>query len=263
MSGRRWKFQALVIMGILLLAACSGQPSTPIIPTDILITSTPTFTAADYNGEAIVLYQSADQVVYTYQYDPADLEAAHLCLSQDGQPGRFLDQTGEGVRWFTNAVVSDDGQTVVYTRYLRQTDLVEIWAVGFNGGESWRLVDSDTFVGLAQGFARAIPQQMLALPNNKVVFNTSEFGYKTDRLDDLHLLDLDSGQLTTLLQPGEGGQFSWSADGEYILIEREDGTLALDVHSLEITPASPETLSQGYSEPTATVKVQSLQDCPP
>ncbi len=168
------------------------------------------------------------------------------------------------MRWFTNAVISDDGNTVVYTRYLRQTDLVEIWAIDTTGGTPKRLVDSDTFVELAQGFARAIPQQMLALPGGKLVFNTSEFGYKTDRLDDLHLLDLGSGELTTLLHAGEGGQLSWSADGAYVLIEREEDTLALDVHSLEITPAPPEALGQGDgSQSTPTFELPELQDCPP
>ena len=66
-------------------------------------------------------------------------------------------------------------------------------------------MDSDTFLRLGKGFARAIPQQLLALPGGLLVFNTSEFGYKTDLLNDLHLLDLNSGQLTTLLPAGQGG----------------------------------------------------------
>lgn len=248
-----------------VLAACTTAPEATASPTLPVPTETEPATATSVpSGQAVVLDLTGEQAVYAFAYDPQDLEAAHLCLWRTGEDATLLDQTDEQVRWFTNAVISADTQQVVYTRYLRQSDLVEIWTVGLDGEHRQRLVSSETFVQLAAGFARAIPQQMLALSNGYVVFNTSEFGYKTDALNDLHLLDLNSGELTTLLPAGQGGQISLTEDGAYVLIARAGDPLALDTSTLQIQAAPPALLTPDSAQaPTATSALPPLQDCAP
>ena len=112
-----------------LLSACTSMPAAPLAsPTSSPPTQPPPPTATQKPaGEATLLYQQPERVVYSYAYDPQDLEAAHLCLWQPGKATLHLDQTSQEVRWFTNAVISPELDLVVYTRYLRQSDLVEIW----------------------------------------------------------------------------------------------------------------------------------------
>lgn len=259
-------FVPLCFLALLcLIGGCTSTPEATASRAPPTSTESPSATTVKVPaGEATVLFHDRGQVVYSYAYDPDDLEAAHLCLWLPDQGTALLDQTDEQVRWFTNAVISADLQQVVYTRYLRQSDLVEIWAVGLDGSNQQRLVASETFVRLGEGFARAIPMQMLALPGGYVIFNNSEFGYKTDSLNDLHLVELNNGELTTLLPAGEGGQLSLSEDNEYVLIWRPGDTLALHTTTRQIQPAPPVLLTPDAGQPpTATTTLPSLQDCTP
>ncbi len=264
------KNTAFVSLGMVcllwLLSSCTSMPAAPpASPTAPQPTQPPPPTATQKPaGEATLLYQQLEQVVYSYAYDPQDLEAAHLCLWQQGKGLIQLDETSQEVRWFTNAVISRELGLVVYTRYLRQSDLVEIWSVGLEGGNPQRLVDSDTFMRLGEGFARAIPQQMLALPGGLLVFNTSEFGYKTDLLNDLHLLDLNNGQLTTLLPAGQGGPLSRAMDGVSILVDSPQGWFMFDTTTQQLYRVLPQIIEPVSTlEPTATLTLPELQDCAP
>jgi hypothetical protein len=71
--------------------------------------------------------------------------------------------------------------------------------------------------------------------------------------DDLHLLDADSGSVTTLLLPGEGGDFFYAPDGQQIALV-DDSSLSL-INSAgsggrrDILAWQPLGLGQGYHRP--------------
>jgi hypothetical protein len=227
------------------------------IPTD---TPKPKF---DLN-RAMVLYESQTAVIYTFNYDKNNLEAANLCLWRKGSGYTFLAQTGEDIRWFLNAVMLDNGD-IVYAQYLNKIELAEIWVVGSDGENNRRLISTDTFIALGEGFARAVPHQMVALPNqNRIVFSNSEFGYQVQNLNDLHLVDVDTGELTTLLNPGEGGELIPLFDQNMILIINPEQTLALDVNSLAIHPTNLEPATTETPEETPPYKNPPWRkDCAP
>jgi hypothetical protein len=70
------------------------------------------------------------------------------------------------------------------------------------------------------GEARAAPHQLEWVPNtHTLAFNTAQamaFGLVLN--DDLHLVDADTSEQTVLFAPGKGGGFSFSPDGERIVL---------------------------------------------
>ena len=236
----------ILIMAIVLgliscepnVAPATTKPANTARPTPVTPEPTDTPKPKFDPSRVTVLYQSPTAGIYTFNYDENNLEAVHLCLWGEGDGYTLLGQTGEDIRWFLNAVLLDNGE-VVYTQYLNGIELAEIWAAGNNGENQRRLVGIDTFIELGKGFARAIPHQLVALPDqNRILFNTTELGYQAQNLNDLHLVDVDTGALTTLLAPGEGGELVPLFDQNLILILNPVQTLALDINTLTVNPTN-------------------------
>jgi hypothetical protein len=221
-----------ILLFILFLSAC-----TPAQPSPVFLSPTPLpAPISEVNADKSTLLDWHEgAAVYTFNYDLANLEAAHLCLWTTAGGYHLLAETGEEIRWFLDAVIIGDEQ-VVYVPYLRETDLAEIWLAGGKG--DLLLVTSAQFLSLGEGYARAIPRQMAVVPGTALLlFNTTEFGYRTEVLNDLHLLDLETGALTTLLQPGEGGVLLFSQDGRQIAVQAAQGLLVLDPNNRSLQPA--------------------------
>jgi len=141
-------------------------------------------------------------------------------IEGDG-PGRQLSTTGGVVQ----VVISSDGQRLAFARR-EQIDMPsEIWAINRDGSGQTLLLastrwnelyahDEFLFNDLA-GFDFLPGSHILLLGTQGVPEGPGVFRY-----DDLLQLDADSGALTTLLPPGQGGAFSPSPDGETIALVR-------------------------------------------
>jgi Tol biopolymer transport system component len=156
------------------------------------------------------------RVVYTKNGD--------LWLWQNGQTTQ-LTNTGDAY----NPSLSPDGQTVAFLRPAESFH-TELWAIDLDGANERRLVsiaDLDTIGGgVRDPSAVAInPYHYAWVPGTRsLAFNTQQVfnGPGLSLLDDLNLVDVDSGQITNLFLAGWGGEFVYSPDGSRVAISRPD-----------------------------------------
>ena len=121
--------------------------------------------------------------------------------------------------------ISDDGEWVAFLRPVDDFH-IELWGVNLPSGEERKLVsiaDLDTIGGgVRDPSAVAInPYQYEWIPgSHKLAFNTQQVfqGPGLSLLDDLNLVNADSGEITYLLLSGWGGNFKYSPDGRQIAI---------------------------------------------
>lgn len=110
--------------------------------------------------------------------------------------------------------ISDDGQLVAF---LRGKDL---WMVSTDGTDERSLVTSTKLGEMDPDGAGAALNRFEWVPGTHLLaFNTrlpAAMGLALNH--DLHLLDADTLRLTTLLPPGEGGEFYYSPDGSQIAL---------------------------------------------
>jgi hypothetical protein len=127
-------------------------------------------------------------------------------------------------------LLSDDGQRIAFAR---SSDAVHysLWVIGFDGSGERELVNQDQFFGMRNhdDAISAEPYVYNWVPGtHTIAFNTSPVfdGPGLFVNDDLHMVNSDSGSLSTLLTPGEGGVFYFSPDGNQIsLVTPEDISL--------------------------------------
>ncbi len=126
--------------------------------------------------------------------------------------------------------ISDDGQRIAFMQ--RDDDAVggmSLWVMDNDGQNGRILLDEADFRALhGEGESVVIrPLQITWVPNSHILaFSTVRYGIVDGAVegitahiyDDLHLVDADSGSLTTLLLPGSGGNFTYSPDGTVIAI---------------------------------------------
>lgn len=110
--------------------------------------------------------------------------------------------------------ISDDGRLVAFLR------AEELWMVSTDGADERPLVTSAEFGKLdSDGDGAALNRFEWVPGTHLLAFNTrlpTEVGRALNH--DLHLLDADTLRLTTLLPPGEGGEFYYSPDGSQIAL---------------------------------------------
>lgn len=174
-------------------------------PTESAVAPSSSSVPADTQGELSLVYTSGGDA----------------WLLEGEAPARQITSMG-GVY---QVVISSDGQRIVFARRGRVDLPSEIWGVNRDGSAQSQLVASTRWNELydPEGFlfndlagidfipgTHALLLGTQAVPEGPGVF----------RYDDLLRLDADTGTLTTLLTPGQGGAFTLSPDGGTAAIVR-------------------------------------------
>ena len=148
-------------------------------------------------------------------------DGGDVWLIEGEAAARQLSTTG-GV---TQVAISSDGQRIAFARREQVDQPSELWAVNRDGtGQTmllastrWNeLYDSDGFLFNDLAGMEFLPGGHLLILGTQAVPE----GPGVFRYDDLLQLDADTGSLSTLLPPGQGGAFTPSPDGETIAIVR-------------------------------------------
>lgn len=122
-----------------------------------------------------------------------------------------------------DVVFSHDGWVIAFTTQGEDRSQNQLWAVNADGSNLTTLLDVEQMNAFTTIDDRlgARPYQLKFIPGTyTLAFNTQTVlvygGF--DPQDDLYMLDLLTGKLTTFYQPGEGGEFAFSPDGSQMVI---------------------------------------------
>ncbi|MBI9052085.1 MAG: PD40 domain-containing protein [Anaerolineaceae bacterium] len=193
-------------------------------------TQTPYVITATFESPAepdIALTQTAEAALVV-EPDPHALPAELRLVYTDTSSNLFSWTEADGVNSLlaTGDIMgprlSDDGQWIVF---IRTTDYIHynLWIIGFDGIGERILVSSDQFLSLSNhpDAPGAAPYIYSWVPgSHTLAFNVSPKFEGPGLLinDDLHLVNAESGMLSTLLAPGDGGVFYYSPDGSQIAL---------------------------------------------
>ncbi len=137
-------------------------------------------------------------------------------------------------------LISDDGSLVAFYRNNWEDEVYEIRVVGTDGGPEHVVLDQDDTDALypLDDAKHILPYQIEFLPGtHKLIFNTQATfeGPGLFKFDDLLMIDLDTSELTRVLPPGSGGDFTISPDGSKIALVKptEVGFSAMDGTNLQ------------------------------
>ncbi len=149
--------------------------------------------------------------------------------------------------------ISDDGELIVFLResilidadnelsYLRES---ELWAVDADGTDERRLIGLEDLRSIQPQDPGVVIHQLDWIPGtHSLLFNTQpNFPYPHRPWNDLHIVDADTRQWSTLLAANEGGDFHPSPDGQRIAVasETEIKLLASDGSGLQTVLTYPE-----------------------
>lgn len=142
-----------------------------------------------------------------------ELESAPTQLTDDGN--------------VVDVRLTDDGDLIFYAVQDPVEYTIELRAMNFDGSGDRSLVDEATFDALYPlDLALHITLfQMAVVPGtHQLLFNTQALfeGPGLGTFDDLLSVDGDSGEFTTVLDPGDGGDFTLSPDGSQLAITQPD-----------------------------------------
>jgi hypothetical protein len=209
---------------MVLSSACvvSGTGGAPA-PTPFIITAT-----ADSIADMSVFLTQTAVVVPTAEPEAHTLPATLRLVYTDTSGNLYSWTQADGVRPLLasgdilGARLSDDGLWAAFTR---STDYLHysLWVIGFDGSGERELVTQDQLMAL-KNHADAVgaePYIFSWIPgSHTLAFNTSPRFEGPGLLvnDDLHLVNAETGALSTLLAPGDGGIFYYSPDGSQIAL---------------------------------------------
>ncbi len=121
------------------------------------------------------------------------------------------------------ALISDDGAAIAYTRRDNLDGPAEIWAVNPDGTNDRVLLTAAQLNALhpLNGMKFNDLANLAFVPRTRrLAYNTRGVaeGPGLAKYDDLNLIDVDSGTQTSLLPAGSGGDFTFSPDGARVAI---------------------------------------------
>ncbi len=131
--------------------------------------------------------------------------------------------------------ISEDGQVIAFVRQYEFT-YEEIWAINTDGSDERLLVGRADFEAMPRSADFIITQRPFQID---WVPGTHTLAYNTNPAiegpglfinDDLHLVDADSGEKTTLLEAGWGGMFCYSPDGNYLAVVTSESLSIMDTN---------------------------------
>jgi hypothetical protein len=119
--------------------------------------------------------------------------------------------------------ISDDGQRVAFIRYDSIANVHEIWAVNATGGSETLLLDQFALDALhpLNGALHIAPYQLEFLPESHDLLMNTQGVFEGPGLalyEDLLQLNANSGAVTELLPPQQGGSFSIAPDGSQVAL---------------------------------------------
>lgn len=195
--------------------------STPAAPAEV---TAPVQTTAPSAEPAAAQPAPATQAPVPAQQQPGGLTVAYtvagnIYLWQPGLSPRQLTEHGKALE----VSLSPDAAWIAYTKYMDDSH-AEIWALRRDGSQDKPLVILDDLKA-ADPAQWLYPNQMEWLPGSHTLYyNTATRmdGPGSGPANDLRAADADSGQKATLLQPGQGGKFALSPDGQKLLLVQYD-----------------------------------------
>lgn len=216
----------VALMGFaVIFSACTTPTLTPDVTADVSETPVsspePTSTPSPTNTSIPSLTPTATASPSpspTPELEEPQLQIAYI----DGNA--YLWTEAEGVTQLTQADniydlrLSPDGQLLAYLHPI-DPERVELRLVATDGSDDRLLVS-------IQNLEELVPDnEPVGIYNfewhpdgDYLAFNTHIIGYGLRQNDDLHLVNVKTGSITTLLPPGQGGEFYYSPDGETIAL---------------------------------------------
>jgi len=159
--------------------------------------------------------------------------------------------------------ISDDGAIVAFTRG------GELWVVNRDGTGERPLVTTEEFATMERRepeFRVALHRYAWVGRTHILAFNTRlDTGYGLVLNDDLHLVNADTGELTVLFPPGQGGEFTYSPDGSQVALATPGAIFLADAdggnlrEAFTYTPVSTASEFQYYPEPVWSADSSSLR----
>jgi hypothetical protein len=152
-----------------------------------------------------------------------------LWIWTEGAGSQALSSSGDIIEAF----LSDDGLLAAFTRQVGDFHS-EVWAVNTDGSGERLLVsvaDVEAMVINRSPDASGVaPHQLAWVPGtHELAFNTRQsfmVGFLLN--DDLRRVNVDSGEMLSLLPSGQGGMFSFSPDGKRIAISTPNSIFLVD-----------------------------------
>jgi hypothetical protein len=137
--------------------------------------------------------------------------------------------------------ISDDGQRVAFTTYDNMTGNTELRVVHSDGtGETVLLSQAqlDALYPLGDALHNLLHRRAFMPCTHNLLFNTRATfeGPGLATHDNVLLIDVDSATLTTLLNPGDGGDFTVSPDHAQIAISRPDSISLVNADGTNLRP---------------------------
>jgi dipeptidyl aminopeptidase/acylaminoacyl peptidase len=137
----------------------------------------------------------------------------------------------------TKLAISDDGSQIAFARELDYSHH-ELWVTNTDGSGQQLLINWGQFQELAYSdeYLTAAPFHLDWLPDKDIIaFTTISLfdGPGSHRPDDLYLVNVGSGALTSLLESGKGGDFYFSNDGNKIGLAQPDAIMAVNIDGSE------------------------------
>jgi hypothetical protein len=215
----------MLLISAALLSACTSPTPTPLITADISDTPIDTPLASLTPQPTNTLPVSPSPTITsspspTPTPEPAQPELLIAYIDEDV----FIWTESDGSVQVTQSGsiydlrLSPDGN---YLAFLRLIDFeqVELHLVNVDGSEDRLLVDIQTLEELVPGDE---PVGIFSFEwhpeGGYLAFNTHIIGYGLLTNDDLHLVNVETGSITTLLPSGQGGEFYYSPDGSQIAL---------------------------------------------
>lgn len=140
-----------------------------------------------------------------------------IYLWQEGQAPKAITGSGNPIY---SLDLSDDGQVIAFTRQVGEVQ-AELWAVNVDGSNERMLVSEGDFNALDPDALAVVPYHFSWVPDTHLLaYNTHQVfeGPGLVLYDDLRQVDADTMNQSTLLSPGQGGEFYYSPDGSQIAI---------------------------------------------
>lgn len=122
----------------------------------------------------------------------------------------------------TDVKISDDGQVIAFIRKVDDAH-EELWAINADGSNLRNLVSAADFDAMTSDpdmITTRVWTFDFVPGTHNVAYNTLPYfeGPGLILNDDLRLVDADTSSQTTLLSPGQGGEFTYSPDGSRIAV---------------------------------------------
>lgn len=226
---RRMRFCVLVISTALILGACGPGGSIPVtldvssLATGVAATMTamapvphtlPTAAPIESTGASPAPSPTTarpSRVVY--------ISGGEVWLVEVSTPAVQLTHSGKAEQ----ALISDDGAAIAYTRRENLDGPAEIRAVNPDGTNERLLMNAAQLNALhpLNGMKFNDLANLAFIPRtHRLAYNTRGVaeGPGLAKYDDLNLIDVDSGTQTSLLPAGSGGDFTFAPDGARVAI---------------------------------------------